>query len=1674
MFTRQKLRSALLASFMCLGLFSAKAQTDPDLPAKGQLKPVVTLPQPKLGAVQTIYQAQAFADWQITGFKTVNKGIGTGKYANNASLKAVGKPVALPKLVGEEQIYLKITDEFVLEYQYDLGRILVSKDGGATWESVYTVSGSTAKRNVWVNLSAYAGQTVQLAVAFTSDASFESAGWTLHDLSLLKADPTKAGANQRLQATKEIKITGINTTNFPEYVYVDFEYLENGVQMPSALSVSDINLNAFLPGATPLPDMGNCGLRLYGPDVTKRQVDIIFLIDNSGSMSDKQQQVKDNITNFVNAIGTANNDVAFGMLRFGQAGPPIEQLEVLPGLTGLPTDNFTKEYTTVVPPATLPYYQTELANRNVAYGGTERGYEALKLALTANFRPSAQKIFVLVTDENVTDQSNMGPTTKAQIIAALKQQSAIVYAWVPSIADYDATYADVALQTGGKRYDIYQPIMGLLTDISNALKGTYTLRFCTAEKGVNAIPHGVTISLQSDNTVYSTRTYTVAPSQEYIVRDAATIAKGNGNVPQNSATQQLCFEVKDNAAPYATSAQLFVRHINSTGAFTAVTMVENTTTPANNRKWCGTVPASVVLDPGFSYYAVATYADGHQLKSPPTKEAFFAWTQAVDPNLPPKITVTAPTAAVKSCTSTNLTFTVTDATNGFKDVRLYYREIGAPSAYTEVVKYSGALITSGTYTQALTVTGKGIEYFITATDNYNIVGYAGDMSIPKQILTLPATVVPTTSVMYIDFEQIKIECTALKVGDVIRAYYKDACGLLALAGEKVFDPLDEPVQTLEVYGNTGGTNKNGYDANERLYVQIERASKTYNVKLPNATNKYVVNTTIAMTGNSISPTVNVVTKYQATVVPINDVTPSAAEGTKFDVSIPTPRVFNVTNSGCGTFALQGVSNTNTADFTASFDAVANTVTVTYLAATNNAKATIDITYTGGNYPFDVEGTIVACPKSLFYGSVSIPNGDLSPTVAKGTDFGTTGSPSLHSFALSGTCTPALSVTNVTSTNPDFTVANVGTTINVTYSGAADASGTITVNTNNGPFTFNVKGAKPACVLTLKYGTVTVPNGDITPTATEGTDFGAASAAITRPFVLSGACTPALAITNVASSSANFVVTYTGLTVNVKYTATTANATGKITVTTNNGNYVFDVKGTTSVCTRTVKYGTSTAITNGDNTPSVAEGSDFGSISLAVTRTFVLSGTGCNPAATISAASTNNANFTVTYTATTVDVKYTPNADATGIVTLVTNYGNFTFTVTGKKFVCVTNLKFGTTGTQILNGDATPTVAKGTDYGTVSLPLGRTFNFSGASCTPPPTISAVSVSNTNFSASVASATSVLVTYNATVDASAVVTLTTNYGSFTFTVTGKKSVCGTSVVYGAVTIPNGDITPTVVEGTDFGTVSLAKTNNFALQGTSGCNPAAAIATVSSNNTNFVATKLTATTFSVKFNATVAATGTITVTTNYGSYTFQVKGAISTCVRSLSYGGTAIANGDATPSTTDGTDYGATNYQLTHTFALQGTNCNPGVTISSVTSSNPNFVASFSGLNIDVTYTAIANATSVITVVTNYGNYTFTVTGIRTGNCVSIAQYTGNYLKISIDMTSLVAGSNIDVTGQIVNSMGVTVQSFPTQLVYTSDPNWHCNFNTFPPGQYFLRLQIARNNACSGLFTVQFAVQ
>ena len=170
----------------------------------------------------------------------------------------------------------------------------------------------------------------------------------------------------------------------------------------------------------------------------KAQVDIVFVIDTTGSMGSYITNVKNNITAFVNEIEAAGISPSFALVDYrditcdGQYSTNIKKNN--------DGDNWFKN---------AEDFKSAIAKLTVNGGGDgpETAIDGLEMARRLNLRTSSQKFFVLVTDANYKIANNYGIESMSEMIELLVNDKINVS--VVSNTSYNSTYRELYENTGG-------------------------------------------------------------------------------------------------------------------------------------------------------------------------------------------------------------------------------------------------------------------------------------------------------------------------------------------------------------------------------------------------------------------------------------------------------------------------------------------------------------------------------------------------------------------------------------------------------------------------------------------------------------------------------------------------------------------------------------------------------------------------------------------------------------------------------------------------------------------------------------------------------------------------------------------------------------------------------------------------------------------------------------------------------------------------------------------------------------------------------------------------------------------------------------------------------------------------------------------------------------------------
>ena len=726
--------------------------------------------------------------------------------------------------------------------------------------------------------------------------------------------------------------------------------------------------------------------------------------------------------------------------------------------------------------------------------------------------------------------------------------------------------------------------------------------------------------------------------------------------------------------------------------------------------------------------------------------------------------------------------------------------------------------------------------------------------------------------------------------------------------------------------------------------------------------------TITLTANGNTPCGNVTSTKTITIFG----TPTAVAGPILNMC-GVGGAFNITSGSSATnYSLVTWTSSGTGSFTNSNSLTTCTYTPS-AADTTAGNVTLTLTVTG-NAP---------CGNATSTKTLNITG----PTASAGTSLSTCSTTGAINITAGASATNYTSVTWTSNGTGTFTNANSLTTCTYTPSAADISAGTrtLTLTASNG-----------VCSNDTSVKTLTIY---VSPTITG-----------TTPASRTGAGTLILG----ATASVGTVYWYAALTGGTSLGFGTSFSTPSISVTTTY--YVEAVNGTCTSSPRvavvaTVNYpemdiqGNATSIPDGDITPLTTDWTDFGSVNL--TRTFTIRNTGAGVLnlGAITISGTNSSEYTVTTapsspiasgSSTTFTVTFNPTA--AGIRTATISIANndtdenpYDFAIQGTGVAREINIQGN--ATSIVDGDFLPSTTDWTDFSTIAST--RTFtiqntgnvilnigaitidgtNAADFSITTPPSATVAAYGSTTFVVSFIPSA-----INVRTAAIHIVNNDTDENPYDFSVQGFGIIPEIDIQGNAISIADGDASPSTTDWTDFSTTNVTRTYTIFNQGNTILT-VGAITFSGTNAADFSVTTLPSasvsafgsTTFTVTFNPSAAGvrTAAISIVNNDSTggenpYNYAIQGTGVAREMNVQGNATSIVDGDTSPTTTDWTDFSSVTY--TRTFTVQNTGNMP-LTIGAIT-----FVG---GNNTDFAVTSSPSA-----LIGAFGSTTFTVTFTPSG--------------------------------------------------------------------------------------------
>ena len=434
-----------------------------------------------------------------------------------------------------------------------------------------------------------------------------------------------------------------------------------------------------------------------GNQGSNRLLDMVFIVDNSGSMGGEHAAVVQNLGYFADSLEARGIDFRLGLVRFGQSAGSGNPILVNGGTMTDTAQDF------------IDNYLSQLTHS----GSREPGIAAIHTACNSySYRPGSHRRFLLITDEN----SDGGSIPDA--CACCNSHDIIVDVAVNSTG-YGDYYGPGSIMdcTGGLQFNVEGPYDDILDEIAEFIGSLAIVRYRTFNDVYDGVERHVRIELNAcGELAMATGTYTPGEAAT-IQRTPDTIAL---SYAQQVDGQPLTFEcwVTDNFPPYVDTVRLHYRTTGGgIGDYLYLPMM-----PMGNDLWSVVLPGSAVQPPGVDYYITASDGMG-TVSDPAVDPALLPYQIGVYPNEVPLI-VHTPVENTQLGANIPIEASVFDTTDEVSQVQLRYREVG-DLLFTELPMGLLGGDDYGAVIPGADVTVAGIEYEIRAWDNFLVSAIHG-------------------------------------------------------------------------------------------------------------------------------------------------------------------------------------------------------------------------------------------------------------------------------------------------------------------------------------------------------------------------------------------------------------------------------------------------------------------------------------------------------------------------------------------------------------------------------------------------------------------------------------------------------------------------------------------------------------------------------------------------------------------------------------------------------------------------------------------------------------------------------------------------------------------------------------------------------------------------------------
>jgi hypothetical protein len=667
---------------------------------------------------------EIFSTWKGNGLTLVtqrdgSKVLSTGEYPSGSELWLLSRSIVLPSLKSGEKLYVDLDQEVEVEYYYDHLFLSLSTDGGDTFSDVYAFSGKQKKGAVCqVDISEYAGKEVNFKFRLVSDESEQGAGWNLQKFSLVKSFSSSSvelrsgGENSEY----DLELTNVRL-NDDGSGFVDLYLSKDKVDI--LMNKEEIKLSV---NGIPAAQCGN--IEMFNMTDEVEPLNIVFLVDNSGSMRTYQRKVNDAMTDLITALGQYSPNVA--LMRFGQSegdGCPLFQGND----RGINSFNLNPEN------GSIADFLTNIWAQNVQKGGDERYYYSLIQASKEPFSKvsGAQLVLILLGDESVTDGLNgtgcdglmYGTSMQNEVANTLCENGAQVFV-IQSLFN-KTEYETICQKTRGEFYDIgMSDYSAIARSIGEKLSYKCRVNFCTEQE----YKCGQTILVTATAYGEEVREEATVDAVVYVNRTRETEEIDFVN---EGTSVDLAFEVSGLDKECIVLSRADINYFVVNGNDTTPYKIENV--KVENGILGATIPSEDVVGEKILYNVRLYFEDenGEIIDNPYVTHSDSNWEIGIENDRPQISDVTFSDST--ACVSRTVCAKITDS-NGISSAQFFYKTLPS-GAFTEVSMQKSAGDSWCVSLDANEGTGASLFYYIVATDNSGskLKSNYGESSNPKEL-----------------------------------------------------------------------------------------------------------------------------------------------------------------------------------------------------------------------------------------------------------------------------------------------------------------------------------------------------------------------------------------------------------------------------------------------------------------------------------------------------------------------------------------------------------------------------------------------------------------------------------------------------------------------------------------------------------------------------------------------------------------------------------------------------------------------------------------------------------------------------------------------------------------------------------------------------------------------------